>query len=517
MKKTCSFIIITLFSLAITAQINQGYRHESPVAPQKKAAFFHPLFDTAKHAHSRSHSFSPHAPKAPTFVALYDSIYYWNSYDSVTQKFVKQATDKEVDMQFDSHGNVLRFLGMDWVATKWEKDVMEFFNYNSAGFITGVYYENWLGTMWGNKEKVTFTYDANNNLTSKLEEDSLSKWTNLYLFTFTYDSHNNMTSQIDQNWGGSEWQNMDKYTYKYDANNNLISEIYEYGNGTLWYNEDEYICTYNAANLRTDSLELNWYDTAWTNSYNYSMSYDKNNNRDSMSYEYWESYNSSWTKEWLYVYSYDLHNNLLSDTSKEWNGIQWSVGEDAYNYTYDTNNNRISYLYQYYDGISWENESRIFYTYNPADSLTSMLTQNGETTGWADYQGINNYYDAQNIKQANVEKYYYYESSHVEDGDSTVWYFRLASTGGGTAINGNMFIYPNPSDGNFTVVLAVVDNNSLFQIYNIIGQKVYETTVNANQTTLNVDISNYPRGMYVCRVLSPGGSVIAQGKLVNAK
>ncbi len=76
----------------------------------------------------------------------------------------------------------------------------------------------------------------------------------------------------------------------------------------------------------------------------------------------------------------------------------------------------------------------------------------------------------------------------------------LVATGTGSAEINNPFsfyIYPNPSSGILTVHLKSIPyNNAFLEIYSMYNQSIYSGAVN-NHSTLQIDLSNQPGGMYV--------------------
>jgi hypothetical protein len=87
---------------------------------------------------------------------------------------------------------------------------------------------SWNGTSYVTTGAVGFTFDVNNNLTSKI--DSTIHWsggtaspilTSISRIFNTYDANNNLTSVLTQSWGGGIiYKDNSKNTYTYDANNN---------------------------------------------------------------------------------------------------------------------------------------------------------------------------------------------------------------------------------------------------------------------------------------------------------
>ena len=93
------------------------------------------------------------------------------------------------------------------------------------------------------------------------------------------------------------------------------------------------------------------------------------------------------------------------------------------------------------------------------------------------------------------------------------------STGTGVsgmnAINtdaGNLNIYPNPNNGRFIIESSVVNSQSLVNVYNMLGEKVEQWTMNNGQMT--IDMSDKPTGVYLYRVTTDTGSLVGAGKFI---
>lgn len=68
----------------------------------------------------------------------------------------------------------------------------------------------------------------------------------------------------------------------------------------------------------------------------------------------------------------------------------------------------------------------------------------------------------------------------------------------------NTKIYPNPSNGNFTVEMKENAQNSKMEIYNLMGQNVFNQSINASKTTIN---SSLKSGIYVVKVVDGNNNV----------
>ncbi|HTB32095.1 MAG TPA: hypothetical protein VK808_08725, partial [Bacteroidia bacterium] len=141
-----------------------------------------------------SHQLNPLAGKhkapeqAAYYVALYDSIYYW---------------------QWDTNS-------VNWFNPGWSRFVNMV--YNSHQLIASETYQFYLSSVWTNTTVYNYTYDANNSLTELIDLSwNGSAWVNNYQDVYTYDAKNNELSFTNQSWNGTAWVNNTQYAYTYDA------------------------------------------------------------------------------------------------------------------------------------------------------------------------------------------------------------------------------------------------------------------------------------------------------------
>jgi PKD repeat protein len=73
-------------------------------------------------------------------------------------------------------------------------------------------------------------------------------------------------------------------------------------------------------------------------------------------------------------------------------------------------------------------------------------------------------------------------------------------------------VFPNPSNGKFTVELSGVSGQSLVEIYNVLGEKVY--TGSLSSSTTQIDLSTKASGVYLYRIISLSGNLVSTGRLV---
>lgn len=78
-----------------------------------------------------------------------------------------------------------------------------------------------------------------------------------------------------------------------------------------------------------------------------------------------------------------------------------------------------------------------------------------------------------------------------------------------TELSNQTKIYPNPTNGNFTVEGTNVDR---VEVYNLVGQKVFEQQGNK---TVKIDASNWNKGLYLVNITNENGAVEARKLMVK--
>lgn len=62
----------------------------------------------------------------------------------------------------------------------------------------------------------------------------------------------------------------------------------------------------------------------------------------------------------------------------------------------------------------------------------------------------------------------------------------------------DFYAYPNPSNGLFKLFGSLSNSNQQFEVYNLMGQKVYSKT--HNESAIELDLTDYPNGVYMVRM-----------------
>jgi hypothetical protein len=73
-------------------------------------------------------------------------------------------------------------------------------------------------------------------------------------------------------------------------------------------------------------------------------------------------------------------------------------------------------------------------------------------------------------------------------------------------------IYPNPSTGILTIEIAYETDNALLQLYDVKGKLLDTTEIKNSSRKMSWDISSFPAGTYVLKLISDG---ISQEKTIR--
>lgn len=86
-----------------------------------------------------------------------------------------------------------------------------------------------------------------------------------------------------------------------------------------------------------------------------------------------------------------------------------------------------------------------------------------------------------------------------------------------TMAGGTINVYPNPSNGQFTLRSSVGSGQCSVEVYNMLGEKVYSNYQITKLSNYQIDLSSQPNGVYLYKVISDSGNLAGQGKLVIQK
>jgi hypothetical protein len=76
-----------------------------------------------------------------------------------------------------------------------------------------------------------------------------------------------------------------------------------------------------------------------------------------------------------------------------------------------------------------------------------------------------------------------------------------------------LLVFPNPTTSNVTVTLPLLNKQGQLQVYNMLGQKVYEVLINKNVSQIFLDAKKYEKGLYKL-ILKEQGEIRGQSSLI---
>ena len=62
-------------------------------------------------------------------------------------------------------------------------------------------------------------------------------------------------------------------------------------------------------------------------------------------------------------------------------------------------------------------------------------------------------------------------------------------------------VYPNPGSGVFTISANIL-KNGVIEVYDMLGSKIKHIEVEASTTSYEIDLTNYPKGIYIINMIS---------------
>jgi hypothetical protein len=81
-------------------------------------------------------------------------------------------------------------------------------------------------------------------------------------------------------------------------------------------------------------------------------------------------------------------------------------------------------------------------------------------------------------------------------------------------VNRTITVYPNPSNGVFTIEEQGIRDKEQVEVYNMLGEKIYYQTVIRNSQFV-IDLSSQATGVYLYRITNTDGSLVSSGKLIK--
>jgi hypothetical protein len=345
--------------------------------------------------------------------------------------------------------------------------------YNSNKNITSLTHKVPEAQSWKNFRKYAYSYDPNYNQTNSLVLSwNGNSWINLAQKTTTYAA-DKVETTIQQQWNTTTnlWDNIGKILYTYDANGNeLIEEFQPWDNITnTWTPARQFISSYGPDNRLKEKKGQAYENQLWVDVFRILFQYDVQGNVISLIDQEIDA-DKNWINSIKMESVFDSNNNLSLETLYQWN-VSDSVW-DAYNkssdYLWNSTRDLLAYKTENIFNGSYVLSSNYKAIYNPLSQLTDEAILDWDDTGSDIISGDSSHYYIHDI------------ASTVEDARS---------------LKNSISIYPNPSNGRFTVVPENNQTVKTLEVYNIIGERIL-----LQHSSNEVNISNAQTGIYFVKV-----------------
>jgi hypothetical protein len=368
--------------------------------------------------------------------------------------------------------------------------------------IDSIYNWSWdtLGHEWKlDRRTIAIIYDADNNIIGETEQVKKgANWVNSG--RFTAESVNNTSTAVAQTWNGASWVNSIRLIHTFNSSKVPFTFLLQKWDGSTWQNVQLTTLTFNSANKQTNALVQNWKDAAWVNVQQNSLVYDASNNIARELVQIWTG--TAWRSSEQTLYTYTATNEILSELLQIGDGATW-IDFSRSSYSYDLNDDLISKITQLWVGDKWIDASKYDYSYDLKHNLIGKLTYTVNDAGWVlliqeSYTwDANNFSKSQTIRMFNIaEKTVGPVFSGVNSGDSTYNYYHIIhSQINELTASESLLIYPNPSNGKFTIELPDKRKVLQLEIYNMTGERILQ-----QHTSNEVTLPATAKGIYFIKV-----------------
>ncbi|MCF6404940.1 discoidin domain-containing protein [Chitinophaga filiformis] len=155
--------------------------------------------------------------------------------------------------------------------------------------------------------------------------------------------------------------------------------------------------------------------------------------------------------------------------------------------------------------VKWETAFATSYTIETSNDTVNWTVQRTVTTGVGGTEDLTfpavnaRYVRVHGLKRSTPYGFSIWEFEVYADAPAAG---RLAMAAPVKSIENSLSVNvsPNPATNIMNVQLKGATQSSLLKVYNISGKEVYQTRVNGNVNQVQVDISNWPKGIYIISV-----------------
>jgi hypothetical protein len=229
---------------------------------------------------------------------------------------------------YNTKNEVLSLTYASWkvVKAEWKDSARYLYSYANNRMTSSVLEQRY-ADMWTNAIASDIKYAGTN--VESMESP-------VYKIVFTYDGNNNLTTMIDQQNVLGNWQFKEKHTYAYNSNNEVTAhtiEIWNAANNT-WVNDKKWEYTYSGTDVASD-IESHWNGISWNYHARHNYAYDSKHNQLNDVLQLWNG--SSFVNISVEIWEYNSQDLPTRITTNSWNGSMWvnSNNDKQYRFYYE--------------------------------------------------------------------------------------------------------------------------------------------------------------------------------------
>jgi hypothetical protein len=145
------------------------------------------------------------------------------------------------------------------------------------------------------------------------------------------------------------------------------------------------------------------------------------------------------------------------------------------------------------------------------------LDSNGNTCSTMGTHGTIANIDTINIDSGGIVRSYsvaLLDSGMVDSGGIQTNNCIITGEHNNSILQTSVKVLPNPNNGKFTIESSVNGRESLVEIYNVLGKKIYSNTFSTLNSSFSINLINQPSGIYMYRITDQQGKLIKADKVM---
>lgn len=156
--------------------------------------------------------------------------------------------------------------------------------------------------------------------------------------------------------------------------------------------------------------------------------------------------------------------------------------------------------------VKWENAYATSYTIETSNDTVNWIVQKTVTTGAGGTEDLSfptvnaRYVRVHGLQRATPYGFSIWEFEIYPDAPAAAKTIAMATPVKGVESAFAINVSPNPATNIMNVQLKGTAQPSLLKVYSISGQQVYQAKINGNVNQLQVDISKWPKGIYIISI-----------------